>query len=132
MEIKSKKIKKNEYQFICDTYENRYNWGHKVKLLKNGHEIARQRITYYNRTWECYRYQSCMNSALNIAIDEDLKRYINDYKEENGKTRLKQEEKEALQKNYKKTENGRELYRLKKLVNGNGRDFKNQYYNMEF
>ena len=132
MEIKEKTINKVKYTFICQYYETATTWGHKVKLLKNGYEIARQKIRYYNRTWETYTYQTTMNSCVNIAYNNGLNEYINTYKEEHGKQRLNKEEKQALIKQYNATDNGKQLLKLKKLVNGYGRDFKSKYYNMDF
>lgn len=132
MEIKEKTINKVKYTFICQYYETATSWGHKVKLLQNGYEIARQKIRYYNRTWERYTFQSCMNSCVNIAYNNGLETHIFNYKDEHGKRRITKAEKEQLQKEYNKTDNGKRLLKLKKLVNGNGHDFKNKYYNMDF
>lgn len=132
MEIKEKTINGIKYTFICQYYETYSSWGHKVKLLQNGYEIARQKIRYYNRTWETYTYQTTMNSCVNIAYNNGLETFIFDYKEEHNKQRLNKGEKQTLIKQYNATENAKRLLKLKKLVNGNGRDFKNTYYNMDF
>lgn len=64
----------------CESYETRYSWGHKAYLLINGHQEAYKKITYYNRTWESYTYQtilSCIVDSVSnrIISKEDKKRY---------------------------------------------------------
>ena len=48
----------------CEYYETRNNWGHKAWLFRDGLEIAKAKITYYNRTWEKYQYQSVLVKVL--------------------------------------------------------------------
>lgn len=50
----------------CETYSNSRGWGHIVKALWNGREVAERRVKYYNRTWEAYQYQS----ALQMLVDK--------------------------------------------------------------
>lgn len=45
-------------------WQTRYSWGHEATISANCMEIARSRIRYYNRTWESYRFQSVIHSAL--------------------------------------------------------------------
>lgn len=49
---------------VAETYETRYSWGHKAYLFKNGHEVDYAKITYYNRTWEAYQYESILQSLV--------------------------------------------------------------------
>ena len=44
----------------CETYETRYSWGHKAYLLRDGKQIDYKKITYYNRTWESYQFESIL------------------------------------------------------------------------
>lgn len=56
-------------QFICEYYETSSSWGHKGRILYNNHDIgltAKRR--YYNRTWECYRYQSLLLDMIELAM----------------------------------------------------------------
>ena len=134
MEILSKKINKINYQFNCKTFDNRYNWGHKVQMIVNNRIVTENKIIYYNRTWETFNYQSCMNGAINLYYNDLFNNYLLEYKEENGKKRLTQTEKEELKKAFNKLDNIKSLLKLKKFVN-NARslyDFKYQYINNEF
>ena len=93
-----------ELSIVAHTYENSHNWGHKATLLHNGtHELNTYKITYYNRTWESYEYQSVIKSVLKDYIDYLIKDYINDYKTQNNITRLKTTLKEELTRQAKMT-----------------------------
>ena len=93
-----------ELSIVAHTYENSHNWGHKATLLHNGtHELNTYKITYYNRTWEKYQYQSVIKSVLNDYIDYLIKDYINDYKTQNNITRLKSQQREELTRQAKLT-----------------------------
>lgn len=55
-------------------YETRYSWGHKAWLFIDGREVAYQKRTYYNRTWEAYQYQSvCQDVVEKARKDKYLK-----------------------------------------------------------
>ena len=82
------------YGIFCYSYETQYNWGHKVKIYKNDRLVAENKITYYNRTWECYRYQSCILGAIYNLIEDRKQTLIDDYKLKTGKKRTTKEEKE--------------------------------------
>lgn len=58
------------YQFVCEYYETRNSWGHKGKVLYNNNDCIgiTHRIRYYNRTWECYTYQSLLLDMVNKVI----------------------------------------------------------------
>lgn len=49
--------------FNCQYYETRNSWGHKGSF-RIGLETINTRIRYYNRTWECYTYQSLLFHML--------------------------------------------------------------------
>lgn len=46
----------------------RQSWGHKARAIYNGREIEAVSVTYYNRTWEAYQYQSVMEKLID-ALD---------------------------------------------------------------
>lgn len=45
-------------------WETRYSWGHTAEVSVNYEVVARSKFRYYNRTWEAYRFQSVIHSAL--------------------------------------------------------------------
>jgi hypothetical protein len=59
----------------CRTYETRDSWGHKALMSIDGPIVSEKKITYYNRTWEAYTYQSILS-----AIVEDYKGFSKDQK----------------------------------------------------
>ena len=132
MEILTKKINGFNYQFNCKTYENYYNWGHKVQFIVNNRIVSEYKITYYNRTWESFQYQTCMRGAINDYYNIQFNFYLMDYKNINGITRLTKEKKEDLQKQFNKKDDIKSLLKLKKIINGNGHELKRQYINEGF
>ena len=93
-----------EFKIVAYTYETPSSWGHKAELIRNNdHTLNTYKIRYYNRTWECYQYQSVIKSVLNDYIDYLIKDYIDDYKTQNSITRLKSQQREELIKQAKMT-----------------------------
>ena len=93
-----------EFKIVAYTYETSSSWGHKAELIRNNdYTLNTYKIRYYNRTWECYQYQSVIKSVLNDYIDYLIKDYINDYKTQNSITRLKTTLKEELIRQAKQT-----------------------------
>lgn len=50
----------NEYNVVCNWENTRYGFRHLAVLHKNGFEVARAKVCYYNRTWECYEFESVL------------------------------------------------------------------------
>ena len=93
-----------EFKIVAYTYETSSSWGHKAELIRNNdYTLNTYKITYYNRTWESYEYQSVIKSVLKDYIDYLIKDYINDYKTQNNITRLKTTLKEELIRQAKQT-----------------------------
>lgn len=55
----------SDYSVITQWDKTSYGFRHLAKLMKNGVEVAKAKMTYYNRTWERYEYQSVIHSLLN-------------------------------------------------------------------
>lgn len=119
MEIKKYQIGKNYFEFVCETWENSRAWGHKVNLFKNGYQISEAKITYINRTWENYRYQSCMLKAISQVMDKLIEDIKIDYKNNNNISRLTKKHKENIEKMLENNEDMQILKELRKNVRGN-------------
>lgn len=119
MEIKRFVINENEFEFVCDSWETSNAWGHKVVLFKNGVEVAENKVRYYNRTWEGYRYQSCMLGCISQLKEKCIERWLNKYKTKNNITRFRKGEKEFAIECAKRTDRYLEL---EKLYEGVSRD----------
>lgn len=65
--IYNKVIDGVKFTLVCETWNTRTSWGHEVILYRNEtFEVDRAKIRYYNRTWECYLYQSAI---LKVILD---------------------------------------------------------------
>lgn len=86
-----------ELKIVAYSYETRNSWGHKATLILNDtRELNQYKITYYNRTWECYQYQSVIKSVISDYLDYLLNEYVDDYKADNNIKRLKKSIKDEL------------------------------------
>ena len=69
--IYNREINGVKFTLMCESWSTRNSWGHEVTLYKNDFaKIGRAKIRYYNRTWECYQYQSAILCVISQAINE--------------------------------------------------------------
>ena len=69
--IYNREINGVKFTLVCESWSTRNSWGHEVTLYKNDFaKIGRAKIRYYNRTWECYQYQSAIHCVISQAINE--------------------------------------------------------------
>ena len=58
----------------AEVYETRYSWGHKAHLYRvrtpehNDDLIQSVKVTYYNRTWERYQFESALYQVVSRAL----------------------------------------------------------------
>jgi hypothetical protein len=74
----------NEYSVVCNWQNTRYGFRHLATLHRNGFEIAKAKVCYYNRTWESYEFES----VLLRIIDENFtgrerEKFIKKFKDKN-------------------------------------------------
>lgn len=88
------------YNVGMETWSTSRAWGHKTYLFDNfGNEIATNKVTYYNRTWESYEYQTCLLGMIRELIDTKRNEYMARYKDAHNIKRLGGKEKDrALEK----------------------------------
>ena len=55
-----------KYNVVCNSESTRTGFRHVATLHKNGFSIAKSKCLYYNRTWECYEFESVL-----VKIIED-------------------------------------------------------------
>ena len=113
MEIIKRELNDNTYTFICETWETSRAWGHRVTMFRNNIEYTTQKITYQNRTWECYRYQTCIFACINQVIEEETQYRLDEYKRTHDKKRLTQQQKDDILKDCKLLQ---ELKQLKGML----------------
>lgn len=63
IKVNEGKENEKEYTFICAYRSNRSGFVHECEL-HIGAQTFECKAQYYNRTWECYTYQSVMKGAL--------------------------------------------------------------------
>ena len=117
MEVLIKKCKSgNVYKFVNEYWETSYAWGHKTTIIRNGYDYEGHKVRYYNRTWECYEYQTCMSGAVEEIRDLDMNRYIMNYKYEHNYERFKKGEKQKVIDMWKQTEFAKDCEELKEAI----------------
>ena len=94
MDIKEMNIDGHDIRFVNNTWEKRYSWGHETTLYIDDKKINTSKCRYYNRTWECYRYQSIMKNCVSNTMETYKTDFINLYKLHNGIKRLCGQKKE--------------------------------------
>lgn len=100
MDIVKKTVNGNEYMFINNFRGNYSGFVHETELFKNDRLIGKNKIQYYNRTWECYTYQSVMKGAVHILMDDEEKAYKTAWKENHGIKRLTAEKRNAMENDF--------------------------------
>lgn len=69
--IYNKEINGVKFTLVCEYWQTKTAWGHKVSLYRNeSFFVGSARIRYYNRTWEKYQYQSIIKSVIFNAMQE--------------------------------------------------------------
>ena len=119
MEIKKYQIGKYYFEFVCDTFSNSKSWGHKVILFRNNYQLQHAKIIYINRTWENYKYQSCMLKAISQELEEQKETLKENYKYDNKLTRLSKKHNDILEEIFANDENIQVLLELREKVRGN-------------
>lgn len=112
MELVKKIINNNEYTFVNETWETSNSWGHKTTLFKRHYEIGHNKVRYYNRTWESYRYRTCMSGCVYELISKRENKLKEYFKREKDITRLTKKYEEEFKKYL---ENDLELKELTEL-----------------
>jgi len=112
--MKTIKINNNEYTFFNEVWERGYNWGHRSVLHLNGYKLTEAKLTYYNRTWEAYQFQSVMLQAVEDYISGLLWKAIDSYKRENNIKRLTKDKKQIVVSKFEKENT--ELSKLKRSI----------------
>ena len=118
MEIKRIECKNGRvYNIVNETWETSRAWGHKSTLIAPWGEVESRKIRYYNRTWESYTYQTCMSGLIETILEDNLKSYITQYKENNDITRLTSLQKDMIKAEWQEKEYIQDLMEIKERIN---------------
>lgn len=99
-----------DFNIYCYGWETYNSWGHHATLFDASQELSSDKARYYNRTWECYTFQSVILSAIHKAIEQRKENIYYNYKYENNKKRLTKEQKQALTDGDKRINDLKEAY----------------------
>ena len=117
MEIKKIICKSGrEYNIVNESWETSRAWGHKSTLIAQWGDMGSRKVTYQNRTWECYTYQSCMEQLLANILEREQKSYITEYKEKNGISRLLADKKAEVIKEWEQKEYIKDLMEIEERI----------------
>ena len=88
MTIVKKTVNGNEYEFVNSFRGNRSGFVHETTLFRNGRMEGANKIQYYNRTWECYTYQSVMKGLVSALLEDCRNAWETAWKNAHGIKRL--------------------------------------------
>lgn len=100
MTVTRKNINGNEYMFINSFRGNRSGFVHETELYKNDRLIGRNKCQYYNRTWECYTYQSVMKGCVRDLMDEFMENFKTNWKDTHEVKRLTEAKRKAMEEDF--------------------------------
>jgi hypothetical protein len=105
----------NGYQFVNNSRGNRSGFVHETTLFNNnGLEVGNYKIQYYNRTWECYQFQTVMKNCISKIIEEKKDNFIRLAKEKYNIKRLTKEKREQAEQVFEEMEQIKELRKMYK------------------
>lgn len=112
MIIRKITVNNNEYQFINSSRNTRTGFAHDTTLFINGRKYSKATAIYYNRTWECYTYQTVMQRCVNDILAEKQKDFVADYKAKNNIKRLTAEKRAEAGRDFEALETTKELKKV--------------------
>lgn len=111
----------NGWQFVNNWRGNRSGFVHETTLFnENGNELGSCKHQYYNRTWECYQYQSVMKSCICNLIEKKQKEFIEECKNAKGIKRLVKAEKEIILQHFEQLKEIKEYKQIYKELDSRG------------
>lgn len=115
MEFKHTTLNKTDYHFLLDARNTQYGFKHICELVINGYHAQTATAYYYNRTWECYRFQSVILSAISQEIQYRKDCITAWFKTDKGYKKITAKRKAELQKEFENDETLKELNELYNL-----------------
>lgn len=116
MQMITKKINGNYYSFVCNSRNTRNGFAHDCTLFHGEKAIAKATANYLNRTWESYRYQSVMLSAVSKAIRDEKNDITEQVKDLNGWKNLNEKRRNFIEQMCDNDAGIRNLRELKNAI----------------
>jgi hypothetical protein len=104
------KVNGKEYRFVNEGWSTSRSWGHKSSLYVNDLFVDSNKVTYINRTWESYRFRTCMIDLIWNLLDRKLKDFIDSMKSSNNIKRLSKDKRDEYETLFK--ENNPDLFEV--------------------
>lgn len=73
----SAKVNGKEIEFRCYTTDTRSGFCHTAHYVGWDYEINDTKVSYYNRTWECFEYESVLKRAIE-KLPTDVRQQVYD------------------------------------------------------
>lgn len=96
MAIFKKWIGNTEYTFCAEDYSNKAGLVHSVELFAGDVKLSTARLTYQNRTWETYKFQTAMLRCVSDALERIEDGISGTVKRINGWDRLTASRRETI------------------------------------
>lgn len=93
--FKNESIQK--YEIVNNSRGNRSGFVHESTIFLHGVEIITNKVQYYNRTWECFEFQSSMSGAIYKLLDMATDRITKQFKQQNNIKRLTEKTRTQLE-----------------------------------
>lgn len=92
-------IENTNVEFICETVDTRSGFAHVAEMYigNDMYPYGKGRVNYYNRTWECWRYQTVCRRIVAEMLEGIEARLKSDLKIENGWSRMTAERNKVLE-----------------------------------
>lgn len=100
MDIRREIINGKEYMFVNSFRGNRSGFVHETELFCNDFLIGRNKIQYYNRTWERYTYQSVMIGLVRELMEDCQKAFETAWKNEHCVKRMNEAKRKAMNEDF--------------------------------
>lgn len=98
--IVKKTVNGVEFEFVNSFRGNRSGFVHETTLFRNGRMEGTNKIQYYNRTWECYTYQSVMKGLVSELLGDCRKAWETAWKNDHGVKRLTEARRKAMMEDF--------------------------------
>ena len=90
------------YRIKSTAWSTSRSWGHESILYVDGFQVQRKKLTYQNRTWESYQFQTCMRIVVEDYLDAYLVDYESAFKHSHNKKRLSAKLRKQMMEQFKK------------------------------
>lgn len=94
-------INGNEYIFVNMFRGNRSGFVHETELMKGNWIIGTNKVQYYNRTWECYTYQTVMKGCVSKLMESAKEEFVTAWKTAHNVKRLTEAKRTAMEEDFK-------------------------------